>query len=796
MKKRSILVLLVVLVATLVLGITGCKKSVYIPKIPEYATIQTANDMDEVLKDNGILVEVSFNAGAQFAQGAKLSMYYSKAEDGSLMIDSKIDAASESYYTSLVHGDVYSIAHGYEMLEICPEADHTACLAESIIIDLGAFEIDGEVIEEGGAYVFDAKGTKEFAEDASFVVDKETLLITSATYKAYDANSEVVQDLALTYTYGSNVEWAGYAYDALTSVENEDDLSIFELRINPESSRQQIRNYSVKKGVDIQISSDLNGKAYYFYKNVGCTKDIESLTEILAEYNDVRIYATDSHVEISFAFVLSENDVEDFNDKISSYVDLATNSSDYDEIEYARELMEDKIEFFVHQYYMGQIQYYLNIEDAEGTAKFDLANEAYNNAYVAYIDAYKSVYELENDYSTWFFEDWSEEDLAIFEKDNEAISELEQRNSEIEKEYNALRQDNNWSANVATLYEEFVANNQQIARLNGYANAYEYYSKDVYQRNYTAEERQALVENIKKYVVSYEQKAKNLLSKAQSALTDSEKKDYTAIVYSDLSSLENPYIGGYINSYNSSLKEKMSAIYDKKAIQLAKSTKSMGTAYANYSGYYEEAFTFFGTSYQDILTFIHELGHYVSFSSYPAGMPYDFAETHSQSNEWMLLYYLNGKIKTKIHNLLVYSNLSSALGVILRGMLVDEFEYRVYTAETPYTADQFEDVMVEALAAFGMPASYLKFYYQKYVQKVTILSPCYYLNYVTSAMASLGCYTLAANEGYEVAQEVYRKLQEDCDISMPYSQIVASIGLPSPFVEESYQMMVETFFPQ
>ena len=215
MKKRSILVLLVVLVATLVLGITGCKKSVYIPKIPEYATIQTANDMDEVLKDNGILVEVSFNAGAQFAQGAKLSMYYSKAEDGSLMIDSKIDAASESYYTSLVHGDVYSIAHGYEMLEICPEADHTACLAESIIIDLGAFEIDGEVIEEGGAYVFDAKGTKEFAEDASFVVDKETLLITSATYKAYDANSAVVQDLALTYTYGSNVEWAGYAYDAL-----------------------------------------------------------------------------------------------------------------------------------------------------------------------------------------------------------------------------------------------------------------------------------------------------------------------------------------------------------------------------------------------------------------------------------------------------------------------------------------------------------------------------------------------------------------------------------------------------
>ena len=96
--------------------------------------------------------------------------------------------------------------------------------------------------------------------------------------------------------------------------------------------------------------------------------------------------------------------------------------------------------------------------------------------------------------------------------------------------------------------------------------------------------------------------------------------------------------------------------------------------FANYSGYYEEAFTFFGKSYQDVFTFIHELGHYVSFSGYDAGMPYDFAETHSQGNEWMFLSYLEGKISAKVYDYLVYENLNNAMITMLRGMLIDEFE--------------------------------------------------------------------------------------------------------------------------
>ena len=395
------------------------------------------------------------------------------------------------------------------------------------------------------------------------------------------------------------------------------------------------------------------------------------------------------------------------------------------------------------------------------------------------------------------FEDWSEEDLAILKKDNEAISVLDKRNAEIEQEFNSLKTSSStWSADVEALYEEFVANNQEIARLNGYDNAYDYFCQESYSRNYTEEERAELKAGIRDFIIKYEAKAKNTFTKIKNNLTTSEKTAYNAVVFSNITSIKNEYIGGYINSYNNSLKDKMSAVYDKKACVFATSNKSQGTAFANYSSYYEEAFTFFGKDYQDVFTFIHELGHYVSFSGYDAGMPYDFAETHSQGNEWMLLYYLDGKINETVYDLLVYNNLASAMSTMVRGMLIDEFEYRVYTAETPYTAEQYKDVFTSVLEDFGIRASYINIYYKNYAQLVIINSPCYYLNYVTSSMASLGFYTLAKAEGYEAAQEVYRKLQEDCDLSMSYAQIIKSIGLPSPFEIESYEMLIEVFFPE
>lgn len=799
MKKKSILMLLLVCLFSLVIGVVGCSttsstseseleseslseselESVLEPDI-EVEKIQEKNNLAQIL-DAAEAVVVNLS-GAE-----NVVYYFSKDAEGTIFGDAKSDNGT---LMSARDGAIYTVGTNGDKLSICPNVEHNGCCNFCGLIDVVSIMDGGFPVLENGKYVFSVE-IGAFRYD--FVVNEASLLVERLVV---NATSDGLDDMVEVYTFeyaAAEFDWIGDAAEEFATFATADDVRNFELRIHPLTEKEQIRDYVVKVDTEVEL---LEG--YWFYKNVSCTQDIEDFGEILESYNDFRVYAHDYHVEISFDFTLTEEDVEQFAIYAANYVALAETSSDFEEIEYARELMEDKMLYFVHQYHTGTIQYYKDITNAAGNDKYDFAVETYNDAYVDYIDAYKAVYELEdNEYSEWFFATWTEEDLAILKKDNESISELEKRITEIEKEYNALSTSSStWSQDVEVLYEEFVELNQQVAELNGYENAYEYQSKERYSRNYTAEERAVLKAGIRDYVIRFTSKAGTKANQVKNSWGTSQKNEYNTIVSSNVSSKKNKYISGYIGTYNNGLEVKMSAIYDKKAAVYATSTKSQGTAYANYSAYYEEAFTFFGKQYQDVFTFIHELGHYVSFSGYGTGMPYDFAETHSQGNEWMFLSYLDGKIDNKIKEYLVYNNLNSAMSIMIRGMLIDEFEYRVYTAETPYKAGEYQDVFIDVLAEFGLDTSLVDAYYRRYTQLVIINSPCYYLNYVTSSMASIGFYTLAKTEGYEVAQEVYRKLQEDCDLSMSYAQILEEIGLPSPFEIEAYEMLAEVFFPE
>ena len=257
-------------------------------------------------------------------------------------------------------------------------------------------------------------------------------------------------------------------------------------------------SYAVANGVNIVMDNDAEGNTYTFYKNHACTKDIEDLDEILVDYNGATVYATITGPQFSFDFTLTEADIEQMNSYIALYLQLVETSSTFDEIEDQRAFVEDMMGYFVHQYYMGEIQYYLDISKQSGKDKLNFAQETYNDMYEAYIAMYRTVYEMEdNEYSVWMFADWTEEDLSILYQDNEAIAELETANTQIEQQFNDLESGDDWSYNVEVLYEQFVANNQQIAALHGYDNAYEYKAIESYNRRYSTEERAALIEYIK-----------------------------------------------------------------------------------------------------------------------------------------------------------------------------------------------------------------------------------------------------------------------------------------------------------
>ena len=764
-----------------------------------YGQIVTANAGEAVLTSfNTYQVSYYFEDGA--LGGHSASYYYYKAEDAHCayykLVDGQDQIVSE---INVIDGLKYSLdMDGEYTFAIFPEVDKNLQVFNFGFIDFSAFELDGDVVALNGEISFTVKAVEKDTQIATvfdFVVDEQTLLFKSAERRIEDADGAYLEVAQISFGYDVKAEVSTAVVEHISTFEENEGIS-FVLILNPEGDAVKT-SYTVAEDVNIVMDNDSQDNTYTFYKNYSCTKDIEDLDEILVDYNGATVYATQTKEQFSFDFTLTEADIEQMNGFIAKFFELVETSSDFDEIDEQRAMVEDKMGYFVHQYYMGQIQYYMDISKQNGKDAFNFAQETYNDMYDAYITMYRDLYEMsDNEYSIWMFEDWTEEDLSILYQDNETISALETANTQLEQQFNELAKDADWSHNVEVLYEQLVANNQQLAALHGYDNAYDYMATESYHRNYSDEERASLLANAKKYVYLFYTQAMDKWEAVNAGIDTDLYKRYNLVSASSTKSLKNEYISGYINSYNNSLNQKMKNMYEKKAAKFALVAKSMGTAYVNYSSYYEEGFAFFGREYQDLLTVIHEMGHYVANSAYSLGdMGYDLAETHSQSNEWMMLYYLKDKIDVDVHEVMYSLRLANSMYIVLYGIIVDEFEYRVYNAETPYFAGEYQAVLEGVLDDLGVGAGKVDEFYS-YVQQVTLTSPVYYLNYATSELTSIGFYTMAEEEGYEVAQEAYRKLQEDCDLSLSYAQIIASLGLRGPFEEATYKAIQKVFFTE
>ncbi|MBQ7373237.1 MAG: hypothetical protein IJW64_01570 [Clostridia bacterium] len=805
MKKKSIVMLLAAFTLSLVFGLVGCTtvsegEGVKLSNETTFSLIKDKNDA-EYLLDKMSNYHVVYNFEEGETAGYRADYFYS-VTDGNLSADYSLVDAEEKVLaaTNVRDGFSYTLnADGSCVLGVYTEA-----LTKKQILEIGTISFEDQVLVSG--VLFDGEtlsfSTSEGDEDLAgmaydWVVDYETLLIQSLVRTTTDEEGNVVEKATVTFGYDEeDFEPNLTAYETITDP-NAEQVSLTVL-FNPDGqSYEYEKTYTVALGTNIVFNPSESGDAYLLYENAACTRDIENVGEYLEYYRDLTVFAAKGRPQFSFDFTLTDADVEEMQAYIELFVQMIEENYSISDIESVRAAIEDKMAYFVHMYYMGQIKYYSNMADAENQEAFVYAQTTYYNMYDAYIEAYKAVYEMEDtvEYKQYFFDGWTEEDFAIFEQDNQAIAELEEANAQLELEYNKLVYGSDgYSEQVEVIYEQFVANNQKIAELNGYDNAYDYLSETSYDRYYSEEERAAFCQYLEKYIVPMFTWASNGFIDLMEKQADLDEVYNFLDASIDLKT--DKYLNGYIDSFDNSLKQKMKNMSEKSAALFVQSSLSAGTAFANYSSYYDEAFTFFGSGYQGLLTVVHEMGHYISFDSYSlSNMGYDLAETHSQGNEWLMLYYLRDKMDRQIfYNRLLFYRLASGFQTVVYSAFVDAFEYAVYTAKTPVKAGEFAQLMKDVARGFGIYSTWEKYY--DYALRVIISSPIYYMNYATSEIASMGFYAIAEQQGYAVAQEVYRRLQEDCNIYKPYGQILQDIGLNSPFEEQTYIDLQESFFPE
>ncbi len=729
------------------------------------------------------------------------SYYYSKDANDKLTLDYKQrKGVDEVSYLASYIGDMCYVTYddGSMALEISPDGDFT-----SVMLGLGETVFAGQTLD-GEAVVTEETVTLKTKKKIAVSGDSKSPYTYAYTY-VFDADDMQIVSVDYTVTNKKDVQTGKgdvvfsineleytpdrTAYETLENAADKDELTVV---YNPKTAQEREEVYELSRSAQITLGVDSNNKPYSFYKNRGCSKDIENLALYWAGQEDLTVYATETKPQIPFEYTLTEEYLAEYAEMVETFETLALEGTDTVNIEIAYADMWDGFEYIVAQYQISMVLYYSNMSDQALVDNYVEAEAAYHDVYNGYMDTLRTINDSNSPYKETFFAGWTEEDFAQLEVDNETETTLQSQISELERAYEQMDPHSN-EANE--LYTQVVAKYQEIAALYGYDNYYDYAALNVYGRNYTKEQRESFRTYVAQYVAPLVEEMCIRFDNLYGSIQAYEYNTFANIATNDYRKVAPQYLEGYIASFEGSLNKKMNSLFDKEAAFFATEAGCLDGAHANYIDYYEEAYTYFGLGYQNLLTVVHEMGHYISFYEYDnSALPFDLAEVHSQGNEWLMLAYLRNKISNKnVFNALELYRALNGMWIILYATIVDEYEELVYTAETPVAADGLQAIMDQVIAKYNVDWEIIGNDPFQYAQLVTVTSPVYYLSYATSEAAAISLYLVEAEQGYVAAQEVFRKLQEEVDLSKSFAEMVTGVGLLDPFAEETYVKFVEIF---
>ena len=499
--------------------------------------------------------------------------------------------------------------------------------------------------------------------------------------------------------------------------------------------------------------------------------------------------------KMQFEFTLTQQEVADALDvaaQLDSYID---NGKSAKIISTTKQLLKE-LDYLLHQYRVGEIKYYSDLENGDAYTMYVFSEEAYMAVREECLRVLKKLYHSDLLAKTIIFADWSDKEINMLEASSPEIIALEKEQNELMREYLTLDASDvdAWSNALEEINYQFVDSAQQLADFYGYDNYYDYAAKEIYTRDYSKEQREAFRKHVKENILPFYIEMQTLYREKRAALT-AEQKALLSSLRNDSCTPSNEYLTGYIASYPKTMETVMNRLFSRNALVYSQSENAYVAAFTDFSHYYNQPYVFLGNDCQNLLTLVHELGHYSAFYHFTdATLPYDTCEVHSQGNEWMIMNYLDGIIESEVYEVFLLWRLSLGLENIVLCTFIDEYEETVYTQAELSSPQAFETILTQVLAGYQgieQMASAEDIYI--YAQQVTMESPVYYLSYATSELAAMSFYTVAEEDGYETAQEIYINLCLKTPTDNTFFDTLADVGLPDPFALDTVTKLKNTF---
>lgn len=423
------------------------------------------------------------------------------------------------------------------------------------------------------------------------------------------------------------------------------------------------------------------------------------------------------------------------------------------------------------------------------------------NDYLRFSELFNEILDLQNkimvvvynsQHKDLFFKDYTEEEILEMIDNNypSQYYELSNTANELTAQYTALDPESaDWATKADEIYVELVSVYNQMARLLGYSNYLEHAYQDIYARDYTIADAKLFSYYVSNYIsdeglLLYNDAIDDFTSMATFA--QAKVQDFNSGLYNDYKFYFDKYakhIGGdYLETYEYAWSDDSSYVF-------FGNEDSQPGAYTTYIYNQFEPAMYFGPGYQNILTVVHETGHYYAATELQGlNMPLDLAEVHSQANELLFLdyieqYYLSDFSESTM-NIIHRTNFSEMLINIIISTIVNDFEMLVYQ-ESNLTVGKLDYLLNQACIPFG-GLEYINTSIgtdlREYCRLVTIEHPGYYISYAMSLIPALELYS-AGKVDLSLAIDKYLNL---CTSEEDFLVSLEAAGLTSPFEEKVY----------
>ena len=496
--------------------------------------------------------------------------------------------------------------------------------------------------------------------------------------------------------------------------------------------------------------------------------------------------------DLEARYTLTQEEIDSVLALLDEMVETSMTAETVDEVDALYEQFETAYYHIAQQRTISMIVYY-----------YDMLDEAASERYLNTVDMFMAVQDKYNTslqtmyqqspIADQIFEGWSEEDLKALEEYDPVVLELQKEVDELQVQYDQLSKDDpDYDNKCVELYKQLIVKNNQLAKMNGYDNYYDYASVNVYGRDYEKEELAKFRDYIVQYVVpSYE----SILADFNVYKDWTSKTNLSRLIefINDpfYTSAKRNYLVMYLDSLEGAMGEGMRDVFESKNCLFSFSGNSHPTAFQTYL--YEDGtpFCFFGSSGQSACTVAHEIGHYYAAYTNHDIDNLDLCETHSQGNEFLFLTFCKDYLKEDVYNVARAYQLVNTCYVMIMATIIDEFEQNVYALDdatiASMTGADFDAIMTQVCAPYGgapWVESVVSNPYS-YWRLVCISNPVYYISYAVSATAAVGILALAEAD-YDLALESYTKLVEGITPEDGFLGALAKAGLTTPFEEETF----------